>query len=385
MSLDDYQSAVRAVRSWIVQHGLDWSIIGAHPVLSNAIESDPLWKNQVIAMRLPAVAIVVRPPQMFLDLLLASIPLIACVHPVKHREVISQTLIDDSAVGRIAANHLVAAGARTFAIQGPQESLVPITGNIQARILRSQAFIARMQALGHEVRIVLKEGWTADESHDKIKRFVADSPKPVGFFCYQDRQAAWLVQILLAQGISIPAEALIIGCDDSPTARYCTPALTSVRMPIEGCVREAALIAQRLLSGSPIGQTTKYFPPAGIAERASTAVDPNGSDVHLDRAIRRANDLDKVMPTVAVLAKAAGFNRRTLHTRFLARFGCGTKEWLLRRAIQRAEHLLTTTDLAEADIAKRCGWRRAEHFITVFRTRTGRTPGAFRSLGGGGA
>ena len=49
--------------------------------------------------------------------------------------------------------------------------------------------------------------------------------------------------------------------------------------------------------------------------------------------------------------------------------------------IDEAIRLLGNTDKKVADIALLCGFRDLKHFYDVFRKRTGKTPGEFRSKG----
>ncbi|MBY8887074.1 AraC family transcriptional regulator [Streptomyces sp. PTM05] len=86
---------------------------------------------------------------------------------------------------------------------------------------------------------------------------------------------------------------------------------------------------------------------------------------------------------VAGYAAALGYDRRTLTRATRAATGLGAKELLDQRVLLEAKRLLGHTDLPVAGCARRLGFRDAANFTTFFRRRTGTTPSAWRTTGGG--
>jgi LacI family transcriptional regulator len=58
--------------------------------------------------------------------------------------------------------------------------------------------------------------------------------------------------------------------------------------------------------------------------------------------------------------------------------GCSIHQEVLRLRVQRAHTLLVETDLPLAEIAERTGFKHQEYMGSVFKIRTGKTPGALR-------
>ena len=58
--------------------------------------------------------------------------------------------------------------------------------------------------------------------------------------------------------------------------------------------------------------------------------------------------------------------------------GCSPHEFVIRRRLERAEHLLRTTTLSVCDIASLCGFTDQSHLTKVFRQRLESTPAAYR-------
>lgn len=81
---------------------------------------------------------------------------------------------------------------------------------------------------------------------------------------------------------------------------------------------------------------------------------------------------------VAALARRMHCTPRHLHRRFLAEFGIGAKEFILRTRIQAAAELLRNHDHSLGDIASTCGFHDQSAFTRTFRAHTGLTPQRFR-------
>jgi AraC family transcriptional regulator len=78
------------------------------------------------------------------------------------------------------------------------------------------------------------------------------------------------------------------------------------------------------------------------------------------------------------LAAAGGLSAAWFARRFRDVTGLPPHQYVLRRRIERAKHLLTRTDAPIAQIAFDCGFAHQEHLTRVFKRVTGLTPGAFR-------
>jgi DNA-binding LacI/PurR family transcriptional regulator len=78
-----------------------------------------------------------------------------------------------------------------------------------------------------------------------------------------DQMALGLMAGLAARGLAVPADVSVAGFDDNPDAAYYAPALTTVRLDVEG---EAAEAVARVLGDEP----TAPAPPV-LVPRASTA------------------------------------------------------------------------------------------------------------------
>jgi len=93
--------------------------------------------------------------------------------------------------------------------------------------------------------------------------------RPDAIACYNDRQAAVLVQTLGTLGKKVPSDVLVAGFDDVSIARLLTPPLTSIHQP---CDQIAAAAFTRLLArmANPKLPPQEIFVFAPLVARASS-------------------------------------------------------------------------------------------------------------------
>jgi len=90
-------------------------------------------------------------------------------------------------------------------------------------------------------------------------------------------------------------------------------------------------------------------------------------EAHLDEAIR-VEDLSEM-----VRLSAAHFSRA-----FKRSIGEAPHTYLVRRRLDRARHLMLTSDTALSDVALACGFADQPHLSRLFRRCTGQSPAAWR-------
>jgi AraC-like DNA-binding protein len=83
------------------------------------------------------------------------------------------------------------------------------------------------------------------------------------------------------------------------------------------------------------------------------------------------------------LARAAHVSPRHFSRSFRRTFGETPYQYLLTRRIERARHLLRTTDLRVAEVCLMVGFTSVGSFTTTFRRQTGVSPTTFRQAYGG--
>jgi LacI family transcriptional regulator, galactose operon repressor len=90
-----------------------------------------------------------------------------------------------------------------------------------------------------------------DEAFAAIQQMSSEGIEFDAIFAGDDDSAIGAMRALKMAGRSIPEDVAVVGFDDVPFARYLSPALTTVRAPIEGIGREAVRQLARLMNSEP--------------------------------------------------------------------------------------------------------------------------------------
>lgn len=85
---------------------------------------------------------------------------------------------------------------------------------------------------------------------------------------------------------------------------------------------------------------------------------------------------------VSEMLEVCNLSRSHFHALFRRHTGRTFVQYVLGLRINRAEHILRSTDDPVAHVAESCGFASPAHFTAVFRARVGLTPTAFRNAGG---
>jgi transcriptional regulator GlxA family with amidase domain len=110
-------------------------------------------------------------------------------------------------------------------------------------------------------------------------------------------------------------------------------------------------------------------------------------ELPLARHLLRARDLadahyDKPLD-LAELARAAHVSERHFSRSFRRAYGETPYQYLLSRRLERARHLLRTTDMQVGEICLEVGFASVGSFTTTFRRHVGITPMDYRRLTAG--
>jgi LacI family transcriptional regulator len=143
-----------------------------------------------------------------------------------------------------AVEHLLELGHRRIAaITGPKDGLAS-----EERLRGYQAALAAAgimpdPALELEANFEIAGGFEAMEH-------LLDLPHPpTAVFAFNDNLAIGAMQAARARGLALPGDLSVVGFDDAIEAAIVTPALTTVRQPLEELGRIAVSLIVRLIDG----------------------------------------------------------------------------------------------------------------------------------------
>lgn len=285
---------------------------------------------------------------------------------------------DDAAIARLAAAHLRDIGLQSFAFCGDER--FTWSGN------RLRAFTAELEQHGHAVdAFVLHAGGkrargraTAAGGDDAdLRAWLASLPKPTGIFACYDVLGRRVIDACHAAAIIVPEEVAVISVDDDELlCRLSTPPLSSVIPDARGAGRLAAELLDRVLDGGQVPHESLLV-PRGIAVRQSTDV-LAAADPLLAAASRFIRENISRGIKVEDVAAAVGVSRRVLEQRFSHAVGRTPHEEIMRVQFRLVEDMLQHSELKQATIARRCGFRHAEYMTAAFTKRYGMAPSEWR-------
>lgn len=99
--------------------------------------------------------------------------------------------------------------------------------------------------------------------------------RPSAVFAANDISAITVLRVAAERGLAVPADLSVIGFDDVPDASQVSPALSTVRQPMQRLGQEALGMLVNLMSGAVPAQTHLRLPTV-LVPRATTAA-PRGA------------------------------------------------------------------------------------------------------------
>lgn len=167
---------------------------------------------------------------------------------------VSKVMIDNVEAGRMATEHLIAAGCRRIAfLQGPE--------GLSLTHARKRGYVEALQAAGlpFDPQLVKAFSFGSDMGHSQALSLLQGPRPPDGFFAINDRIAIGVYAALRDQGLRVPEDVAVIGFNDEPYAAFLHPTLTSVAQPAFKMGQEAARMFLRRLEHPNGGIENKVF------------------------------------------------------------------------------------------------------------------------------
>lgn len=179
--------------------------------------------------------------------------------------------VDDVAGGRLAGEHLLAAGHRRLAFIGGPDTLPQV-------IHRRQGFLAAAGEAGTPVDELPTPALDFASGRAAAEELVAwpRDTRPTGVFCANDLVAIGMLQGFVAKGVRVPDDIALVGYDDIEFAAAAAVPLSSVAQPRRELGRLAAeLLLAEINDGEQHQHRREVLQPVLVARTSSTpTLDP---------------------------------------------------------------------------------------------------------------
>lgn len=280
--------------------------------------------------------------------------------------------VDDIAIGRLAAEHLVSRGYRKFAFVGRGDAHYA-----KQRLEGFRQVVGEVPVYGEEFRDWRQydEYWR-DPDEDMVGWLVS-LDKPAGVFTAHDPTGRHVLEAAAQAGLEVPFSIGVVSANDDETVcEMARPALSSIRLPWRRLAADSVQMLEKIWSGKSPARPV-LVQPLEIVARGSSSY-----EAVADPLVRQAMVVlsERVLEMVSVeqWAAAVGVSRRVMERRFSAALGRSPLAMILHERVERAKKLLTTTDLPVSLIAERCGFQSNERLTVNFRAVVGVPPVTYR-------
>ncbi|HEX6963025.1 MAG TPA: XylR family transcriptional regulator [Lacipirellula sp.] len=282
-----------------------------------------------------------------------------------------------TAIGRMAAEHLLERGFENFACCG-------FLGEHWSE-RRRDGFIAeighhRFQSSVYESPRAGLQVWRRDQT--RMLEWIKSLRQPVGVFATNDLRGQHVLDACGQLDLAVPEQVAVIGCDnDEVVCNLCNPPLSSVIPHPERIGYEAAQWLDRMMKGDHPAVLDVEIPPQGIAVRQSSDVFAV-SDAVVASALRFIRERACEGATVQDLVDHLSVSRSWLERNFRKLLNRSPQAEIRAVQVKRCKELLRSTTLSLEKIARLAGFEHPEYMSVVFKRETGITPGQYRTRNG---
>ena len=278
---------------------------------------------------------------------------------------------DHAAMGRLAAEHLIARGYTELAFYRLHDTP---TARLRLEGFRQAAGQRPIHRMAPNPRLPWHQ--LRAQTLQQLKKL----PKPLGVFAYNDYQASQVLDAARHGSLLVPENIAVLGVDnDGLVCESVAVSLSSVQHDLEAVGWQGAELLQNIMDGQAPPSQPLVIAPQGLIARRSTdtfaftnpAVVSALSWLHRHYTQRiSVNDV----------VKQTSVSRRTLEIAFRDQVGRSIHEELLRLRLSLVQELLKHTDKSLSDIAEQSGLGSAQYLSQAFRRKFGATPRTWQRI-----
>jgi len=283
---------------------------------------------------------------------------------------VPRVILDEVAIGRMAAEHFVGRGYRHFAFCSAYDHYA-----LEDRLRGFREVAGPVAETFHLLEVRPRN---KDESR-MFARELARLPHPLAVMALDDQTAGLVVHGAEGAGLLVPEQVSVVGCNnDIRITEYGDVKISSVDPNFATQGREAARLLDRLMNGeAPPPEPIRIEPEAVAVRQTSDMIAVE--HIAAARAVRYIIQLcGRPDLPVEDIVRVSGVSRRRLEVLFREHLGSGIAEYVRLRRIEAAKDLLLNTERRVGDVAVRCGFHNFSHFSARFRKATGLSPRAWR-------
>ena len=194
----------------------------------------------------------------------ADVPIVA-IDPHTGRADLPTIESDSFGGARHATEYLLGLGHRRIGFLAGRPDL-------RSSSLRDAGYRRALEAAGapFDPSLVAVGRYEQETVREAAMRLLARPDRPTAVFAANDLSAITLIEIAIELGLDVPGDLSVIGFDDIPEASQFSPALTTVRQPMQRLGSEAVGLLTALMAGET-PERTHIGLPTKLIRRGTTA------------------------------------------------------------------------------------------------------------------
>lgn len=163
-----------------------------------------------------------------------GIPLIVLNREIEMNGVVNLIPDDQSGAFRMTEQMLRSGHRRIAIIEGK--------AGFKSAQARKEGFREALRAFGLSLQdeLCIRGNYDLESGYQAMKQLLALPERPTAVFCCSDDMALGAVKAATEAGVRVPDDISVTGFDDTGYSAFITPALTTVRRPIEAMSRAGA-------------------------------------------------------------------------------------------------------------------------------------------------
>lgn len=163
-------------------------------------------------------------------------------------------LSDDAQGSYKAVEHMILQGHRRIAIiEGPEI--------FQSTFERRAGYLKALEAYGIPLdsRYQIQGNYDLKSGYATMRKLLKLNPRPTAVFCMNDDMAVGAIKAVVESRLEVPKDISVAGFDDSMFSAFLSPALTTVKRPIEEISRIGASMLLDCIAQKRLVKDTIYL------------------------------------------------------------------------------------------------------------------------------
>lgn len=289
---------------------------------------------------------------------------------------LSRVMVNQEAIGQMAADHLLERGFRHFGYFGVQR--------VWWAQQRKQGFMDRVEKAGGKISVLEtpispRDLESAQEWFKPLDAWLDALPTPVGIFANIDLRATMIIDSCMRLGLRVPGDVAVIGVDNNEViCDLCQVPLSSVSRSDHEVGYQAASLLNDLMQQDTRETQEILIPPDRIVQRRSTdmiAID----EPQIAAAVQYIRENTEEPFGIERLVQITGKSRRWLTQHFRIALSCTPYEYICLVRVEQAKKMLASSEkIPLHEIARRCGFSETRNLRHVFERFTKMTPASYR-------